>query len=268
MVIVMNKIFSNHLNAESINFKYARGISDKNGREFHTYYEIILFLGGEAELITENIHSFVKPKSLIIIPKETYHQLLIRGNQNEYFRCVLNFFDIYKLDNLISSVMKDCKIIETDSKIDFLFDCLINSNQNENSGVILYSVLVLLLNHLESSQGKIAAKTAINNLIGKAVTYINDNIERNIKVSEIARFLCVSVSTIQHTFKKEMNISVHQYILKKKLISAYHLINSGTPATFVARRLGFEDYSGFFKQYKKMFGVSPSKSLKDENFTL
>ena len=56
-----------------------------------------------------------------------------------------------------------------------------------------------------------------------------------------------------------MNISLHQFILKKKLVMAYHKILDGIPATKAAVECGFNDYSGFYKQFKKMFNQSPSK---------
>ena len=55
-----------------------------------------------------------------------------------------------------------------------------------------------------------------------------------------------------------MNISIHQYILKKKLVMAHHKILDGIPATQAAIDCGFNDYSGFYKQFKKMFNKAPS----------
>jgi AraC-like DNA-binding protein len=66
------------------------------------------------------------------------------------------------------------------------------------------------------------------------------------------------VSCLAHTFKEQMNISIHQFILKKRLVMAHHKILAGEPATKAAMECGFNDYSGFYKQYKKLFGKNPS----------
>ena len=73
----------------------------------------------------------------------------------------------------------------------------------------------------------------------------------------------VSPSTLTHSFKKDMNISVYRYILKKRLVLAQQKILSGEPAQKAALDCGFNDYSGFYKQYKKTFGIAPSRQ---ENF--
>ena len=77
---------------------------------------------------------------------------------------------------------------------------------------------------------------------------------------KIAEALNSSVSSLAHTFKKDMNISVHQYILKKRLIKARQKIMGGEPVIKAALDCGFNDYSGFYKQYKKMFNEPPSKN--------
>ena len=63
----------------------------------------------------------------------------------------------------------------------------------------------------------------------------------------------MSVSTFTQSFKRDMNISVYQYILRKKLILARQRIHEGESATAAAMSCGFNDYSSFYKQYKKMF---------------
>ena len=87
----MEDLFSHRIYAENISFKHARGVSDRSGKEFHIYHELILFLDGDAEFISEDLHMRVKPETLIVIPKETYHQMVIHGNQERYYRCVLQF---------------------------------------------------------------------------------------------------------------------------------------------------------------------------------
>lgn len=73
----------------------------------------------------------------------------------------------------------------------------------------------------------------------------------------------ISPSSLSHIFKEEMNIPLHKFIMKKRLINAYHKIQSGEKATVAAAESGFNDYSGFYKQYKKMFNVTPSEKITD-----
>ena len=48
-----------------------------------------------------------------------------------------------------------------------------------------------------------------------------------------------------------MNISPKQYILQKKLALANKLMDEGVPRTVVAMQVGYENYSNFYRLYRK-----------------
>ena len=78
----------------------------------------------------------------------------------------------------------------------------------------------------------------------------------------VSLILSVIISTFSFLpcFKDDMKISIYKYILHKKLVLANKSIISGVPPTIAALDSGFNDYSGFYRQYKKMFGTSPQNS--------
>ena len=53
----MKQKFKYYIKDRDIIFKYAFGPTEETNKEFHSFNEIILFLEGDAELISENIHS-------------------------------------------------------------------------------------------------------------------------------------------------------------------------------------------------------------------
>jgi len=56
-----------------------------------------------------------------------------------------------------------------------------------------------------------------------------------------------------------MNIPIYRYITEKRLVYAHDLITKQVPPTQVMLLSGFNDYSVFYRAFKKMFGVGPSK---------
>lgn len=50
---------------------------------------------------------------------------------------------------------------------------------------------------------------------------------------------------------------VHQYILKKRLEVCKDMTRNGIKISEVYLMFGFRDYSGFYKAFKKEFGISP-----------
>ncbi len=255
----MTDLFENYIHDENILFKHAQGISSRSGREFHLFHEIIYFLGGEAEFISEKLRFRLQSETLIVIPKETYHQVVIYGNQQHYHRCVLQFSSGSPIMEAVCRHLSEVTAIRGDWEINYLLRKLMDAAQATPEPALLQSVLVLLLTALKEKSELTLRSTFQNDVVKQAIDYINRNIHQKILLPEIAAACNVSASTLSHTFKKEMNIGLHQFILKKRLINAHHRIASGQPAAAAALECGFHDYSGFYKQYKKAFGFPPSQ---------
>lgn len=259
----MSDSFSKTLTYNSINFKCAVGTSDRYGREFHPFYEIILFKGGKAELVADTMHITLKPDTLIVIPKGAYHQLVITGNQSEYYRCVLDFIDEECAQSALTDY-SDVFIMDPDKNILYLFDKMSSLTDSDDSPIIkekiLRACLTLILSEITPNNMGTKRSGKADNLSSKVIEYIDSNLSEPLTAEKIAEALNSSVSSLAHTFKKDMNISVHQYILKKRLIKARQKIMGGEPVIKAALDCGFNDYSGFYKQYKKMFNEPPSKN--------
>lgn len=260
----MSEIFTRYLKSEFVSFKHAKGISERIGNEFHLFHEILLFLGGEAELVSETVHTKLSPQTLIVIPKETYHQIIIKGDQKEYCRCVFQFYNIEKSKSLIERAMKDLFITEIDKNIIYLFSKMMTLAKSENKSSeapLVESVLYLLLDEIINKRDLNTAEMVLGDRLTKlTIEYISEKLTENLDINTIAGELNVSPSTLMHTFRKNMNIPIHKYIIKKRLIAAHTKISNGEQAVVAASECGFNDYSGFYKQYVNMFDHTPSMS--------
>ena len=154
----------------------------------------------------------------------------------------------------------DIAFVEAKDKLLSYFETLntLAKTPVPHQGLVLQSVLVLLLNELNLQKASTLHRPSQHPVVEDILSYINENMQRTLSVEILAKKYHLSPSSISHLFKKEMKIPLHQFILKKRLITAYHKIAAGEAPTVVAAECGFRDYSGFYKQYKKMFGRSPS----------
>jgi len=55
-----------------------------------------------------------------------------------------------------------------------------------------------------------------------------------------------------------MGISIKQYIISKKLAKANWLMQNGISSTQAALQIGYENYSSFYRIYRKFYNSSPS----------
>ncbi|PWI82969.1 YSIRK-targeted surface antigen transcriptional regulator [Enterococcus faecalis] len=95
--------------------------------------------------------------------------------------------------------------------------------------------------------------------ISSVVQYIGLNMYTKISVRQIAQYFSMSEASLRTAFKREMNISIHNYILRRKISESKVMLKSNSTISDVALSLGFSDASHFSKVFKKITGTSPKK---------
>lgn len=259
-------VFQGDTDILEIHCKYARGFDNARlGDEIHEHNEMIFVMSEGVELISEYGQVRIPPYTLMIFPPNTYHKLVFNAAEEPYQRIVLAFLFIPELDALVKKkctrliLLQNNKIFDLFMQLRLLFD---TSYEKVEMDAYIKSIFAQILININTSDalGKSIMKPFVNPIVRDAVEYINANIEKQITVEQIAKHLMISYSCLTKLFKREMNVSVYKFILSKKLVHARKKILSGENPTQVAFDCGFNDYSGFYKQYKKMFGASPSLS--------
>ena len=90
------------------------------------------------------------------------------------------------------------------------------------------------------------------------VQFVDEHLGERITLDELAIHTARSKSSVCHLFEEKMGISPKQYILQKKMAMANKLIREGVPPTQAAIQVGYDNYSTFYRAYRKFFSVNPS----------
>jgi len=99
--------------------------------------------------------------------------------------------------------------------------------------------------------------------INKLNELIENNIDNNdFSISDITQSLGLSRSVLHVKMKSLLNISMGDYIRKKRLKKACEYLMEGYNVSETAFRTGFGDPSYFTKSFKKEFGVKPTEYTK------
>ena len=98
----------------------------------------------------------------------------------------------------------------------------------------------------------------------KCLDWIKENhAVEGTNLSMLSEELFLSESRLAHLFKEHIGISIHQYVLWKKIETAAKKSLEGYSLTECAHFAGFTDSSHFTRTFKKMFGVKPFFALKE-----
>ena len=240
-----------------------------DNKHCHDVYEILYVIEGKGRFIVEGTYFDVKPGTLMIIRPFEYHSLKI-DTECSYERYVINFSLSALVDDAVSLFLK---FMENDDD---------SSGKIYTPDTLSQNILPLLerfatINTLPPNEGELYAKMLMSELIlflsvsggeqiahneselgAKVIRYLNENIERNISLDDLARRFFVSKYYLCRAFKRHNGISVHGYINQKRVMYAKQLIDSGETASGAAYKVGFGDYSAFYRAYVKVVGKAPT----------
>jgi GTP pyrophosphokinase len=95
-------------------------------------------------------------------------------------------------------------------------------------------------------------------VIMKSLRFIENNLEGQLNIVDIASYLGYSEYHFSRMFKSQMEVSVMEYVKRRKLIKASNALIEGGKIIDVAFQYGWLSHSGFTKAFKQEFGISPA----------
>ena len=239
--------------------------AERYREHYHTAYELLYFISGDAQfMIQHNLYN-IRPGSLLLVKPGEYHNIVFRSKA-PYERYVIRFSPqvvrprFIKLLDMTKSVyyIADSPIDEEFRRLDSHMSALHKDCRLD----ACIGSLIILLSYIISSD-KLAQKADyINNDSRQIIEYIDRNLADIQSVNDICAALHMSKSTVYSIFSEQMNTSLMAYVRTQKCIVAKNLMYEGFSATEAADQLGFQHYSSFYRDYMKVFHEPPSGKPK------
>lgn len=239
-----------------------------DNRHCHDTFEILYVLDGVGRFIVEGTVYNITPGTLMVIRPFEYHSIELDPD-HQYERYVLNFSPSCLVDDalnllhgLMSSEEGSGKLYSAGAlsqNILPLFERFEVADTLPAQEKMLFVKMLLseLIVFLSVSRGE----QMVNNegeLGARVIRYLNENITRDVSLDSLAKRFFVSKYYLCRAFKKHNGISVHGYINQKRVMYAKQLIESGETASGAAYKVGFGDYSAFYRAYVKLIGKAPT----------
>lgn len=96
--------------------------------------------------------------------------------------------------------------------------------------------------------------------ISNAVLFIRQNLQTELTLESIASKVQLSPSYFGHLFKKEMGVSLIEYIVEQRIELAKTWLKDGRYRNYeLAEKTGFQNYSYFCTTFKKVTGMTPNE---------
>ena len=196
------------------------------------------------------VEIFVKPE----MSTNIFSMIKKENNiSDEDFRekCTPYFLSMFKCDdrNRVESIIQDM-LLE--------YNYQVMNYQNVLHNYLHILITLMMRNRLVASQSSKVIPVDV-------MDYIDTHYARQLKVEELAIRSFYSTKYFSHIFKKSTGVSLTDYIAKKRIDEGCRLlIETDMTIDEISKKLGWENNTQFYNNFKKYCGVTPHTYKKKQ----
>ena len=238
-------------------------------RHCHSDYEIYCFEEGCGSFILENTKISLSPGDCIFIRPNEYHYLEAYGDR-PYTRTVVNLSEkVIRSRRLTSAVerlaqkgspffsLNEAPALAKLLKQPIALDGVLPDREMREYVTCLVTQFLIELSIGEYPRTE--QTMAVSAVTRRIIDFINSNITAPLSVDTIAKGLYISKSYAANRFLSEMHIGIMQFVRSKKMLYAKQLLEENIKPHEVCNRCGYDDYTTFYRTFRKVIGCAPSE---------
>lgn len=249
----------------------------------HEYYEVLYCIAGDCSFIVEGREYPLAPGRVMIMRPAEVHRVVF-NSAAAYERIAINFSDalIERVDpqkTLLAPFLNrgEGRLNQYSSaRIQLLMDTQFGSLRNSAqppfdeaaSDARAYetrlTLLIGLLAFLKELNREFALLNQADERDGagarsELLDYVNAHLfDREFSTEMLQDRFFLSVSQLNRSFSRLTGATIREYVVAKRLIRARFIIEGGGSASEACEASCFNDYSAFYRAYKKKFLVPPT----------
>lgn len=262
----------------------ASDVKDRVELHSHTFYELLFCRSGSLQYLLGTQRYRLQRGDIVYIPPGTSHRPLLLDKLVEpYTRYLL--WASPALAEMLHGAFPQEELLPAEAfllrtaathwqeELGGLFRTGVQENYTRAPGweaAVLGNTIRLLVQMARARAGEHALRPQAERqeLLDALLVYIENHLQDRITLAGTARRFLVSESSVNQLFRKRMKVSFYRFVTQRRLIAAKVLLQDGLPAEQISARVGFGDYSSFYRAFKREYGISPAeyRRLQEQAF--
>lgn len=235
------------------------------GSSLHNAYEFVVSLSGQGQVCLDKQIYGIKPGDAFLVKPGQFHRYF--GFNRKPFSWLFFKFDLGESEYERVASVPVCRLQDED--MGFLQETGKKYNRKELSERQRYEIAVGMGELMTKWVGR-APSAPIGSIydteykgcemLYRITYFVMENIEKPLRIKDIADHLAVSESNLRKVFREEFNVSLGAYLRTTRFGQSGALLR-GTEMSIskIAQLSGFESIASFSQAYKKAFGVTPTE---------
>ncbi|MBP3362149.1 MAG: helix-turn-helix domain-containing protein [Clostridia bacterium] len=247
----------------------------------HEIYELYYLMGGSRIFIIDNKTLNILPGSIILISPYVPHQVM-HASETTYKTFIVNFSlntvpanHHYKFKKPNSFFKNNYSLIPLSKNEQNIYESYIEkilTEMHDKNAEYELAVYGIVLQMLSFCQRNYDAQTKSPYLAppvptrsDSVITYINEHYREELSLTRLSEIFYVSPAYLSRSFKKDIGISLVEYINSVRIQKAIAmLVSSSYSVVQISKRCGFTSTQNFNRVFKQITGSPPSYYKKKD----
>ncbi len=248
---------------------------------YHNFYEIIYVLEGEYSSLLEDRTYHMKKGDFLLIDQNVMHKYHYVERKHDSSKRIILWITPQMLAELSAGNMDLSLCFKENESCAFHFPIyyeemlqgyllkLAMTEMQESRDPAAKRILdrgcltmfFLYLNVLCAKKEYLFTQEELvsHPLVEQTSAYIDNHLTERITVELLAEQAHMSKYYFLRKFKELTGVTVHAFLINKRLIRACEALRGGASVTESYQMTGFSDYSSYLRNFREAFGVSPGK---------
>lgn len=228
-----------------------RSYSTKPTSHSHPFNQMVLPLRGVINIRVGSFNGKVSPGECVVVKTDEEH--LFTAETEARFVVA----DMRELPTNIST--SQCVVFAINTSLISYLSFIENQLEHQINTPLetaMFETFFLLL-----SEQPLLPK--LDNRIGAAITYIQQNIGEPLQIKRLAKVAFLSETQFKKLFKQQTNTTVLGYVTRLRMEKAQALLmHTDYPLHIIGEKVGYKELSAFSRKFSQFFGFPPTKFNK------